>query len=99
MLTITISLDRKKQITSLDHEKEVENMVQRFLPSANKVYQLNRTQTFEIPKSEVRIVDVFELVKAARIKFTVSDWGLNEINMEDVFNRVSRKSCQSNTLT
>ncbi|KAK7836979.1 abc transporter a family member 7 [Quercus suber] len=85
--------------TSSDHEEEVENMVQHLSPSANKVYQLSGTQKFEIPKSEVRIADVFQAVEIAKSKFTVFAWGLADTNMEDVFIKVSRETLQSNSLT
>ncbi|KAL4633742.1 hypothetical protein ACB092_04G144200 [Castanea dentata] len=85
--------------TSSDHEEEVENMVQHLSPSANKVYQLSGTQKFEIPKSEVRIADVFQAVETVKSKFTVFAWGLADTNMEDVFIKVSREAHQSNSLT
>ncbi|KAK4568290.1 hypothetical protein RGQ29_003890 [Quercus rubra] len=85
--------------TSSDHEEEVENMVQHLSPSASKVYQLSGTQKFEIPKSEIRIADVFQAVETAKRKFTVFAWGLADTNMEDVFIKVSREAGQSNTLT
>ncbi|KAK4568280.1 hypothetical protein RGQ29_003886 [Quercus rubra] len=85
--------------TSSDHEEEVENMVQHLSLSANKVYQLSGTQKFEIPKSEVRIADVFQAVETAKSKFTVFAWGLADTNMEDVFIKVSREAHQSNSLT
>ena len=85
--------------TSSNHEEEVENMVQHLSLSANKVYQLSGTQKFEIPKSEVRIADVFQAVETAKSKFTVFAWGLADTNMEDVFIKVSREAHQSNSLT
>ncbi len=74
-------------------------MVQHFSPSANKVYQLSGTQKFELPKSEARIADVFQVVETAKSKFTVFAWGLADTNLEDVFIKVSREARQSNTLT
>ncbi|KAF3974301.1 hypothetical protein CMV_002347 [Castanea mollissima] len=85
--------------TSSDQEEEVENMVQHLAPSASKVYQLSGTQKFEIPKSEIRIADVFQVVETAKRKFTVFSWGLADTNMEDVFIKVSREARQSNALT
>ncbi|KAK4568288.1 hypothetical protein RGQ29_003889 [Quercus rubra] len=85
--------------TSSNHEEEVENMVQHLSPSANKVYQLSGTQKFEIPKSEVRIANVFQAVETAKSNFTVFAWGLADTNMEDVFIKVSREAHQSNSLT
>ena len=85
--------------TSSNHEEEVENMVQHLSPSANKVYQLSGTQKFEIPKSEVRIANVFQAVETAKSNFTVFAWGLADTNMEDVFIKVSHEAHQSNSLT
>ncbi|KAG4932767.1 hypothetical protein JHK87_046769 [Glycine soja] len=71
--------------TSSDHEKDVENMVQKLTPNANKIYHLSGTQKFELPKEDVRIADVFQAVDAAKRNFTVSAWGLVDTTLEDVF--------------
>ena len=78
--------------TSLDHEKDVENLVQQLSPSANKVYHISGTQKFELPKDEVRIANVFRAVETAKRNFTVSAWGLADTTLEDVFIKVAREA-------
>ncbi|XP_068464668.1 ABC transporter A family member 7-like isoform X1 [Phaseolus vulgaris] len=85
--------------TSSEHEKDVENMVQKLTPNANKIYHLSGTQKFELPKEDVRISDVFQAVDAAKRKFTVSAWGLVDTTLEDVFIKVARDSQAFDTLS
>ncbi|XP_028209285.1 ABC transporter A family member 7-like isoform X2 [Glycine soja] len=85
--------------TSSDHEKDVENMVQKLTPNANKIYHLSGTQKFELPKEDVRIADVFQAVDAAKRNFTVSAWGLVDTTLEDVFIKVAREAQAFDTLS
>ncbi|KAL2321968.1 hypothetical protein Fmac_026347 [Flemingia macrophylla] len=85
--------------TSSDHEKDVENMVQRLTPNANKIYHLSGTQKFELPKEDVKIGDVFQAVDAAKRNFTVSAWGLVDTTLEDVFIKVAREAQAFETLS
>lgn len=85
--------------TSSNHEEEVENLVRRLSPNANKIYYLSGTQKFELPKQEVRIADVFESVENAKHRFTVFAWGLADTTLEDVFIKVALEAQASNVLT
>ncbi|KAF4403201.1 hypothetical protein G4B88_027972 [Cannabis sativa] len=76
--------------TSSNHEQEVESLVRKLSPNANKIYHLSGTQKFELPKHEVRIADVFQAVQIAKSKFTVFAWGLADTTLEDVFIKVAR---------
>lgn len=76
--------------TSSDNEQEVERLVRGLSASANKTYHISGTQKFELPKIEVRIADVFQVVEAAKSKFTVQAWGLVDTTLEDVFIKVAR---------
>ncbi|CAJ2664526.1 unnamed protein product [Trifolium pratense] len=85
--------------TSLDHEKDVEEMVQQLTPNANKIYQLSGTQKFELPKEEVKIANVFQAVEVAKRNFTVFAWGLADTRLEDVFIKVAREAQAFDTLS
>ncbi|KAJ1438951.1 P-loop containing nucleoside triphosphate hydrolase [Sesbania bispinosa] len=78
--------------TSSDHEKDVENMVHKLTPNANRIYHISGTQKFELPKEEVKIADVFRAVDATKRKFTVFAWGLCDTTLEDVFIKVAREA-------
>lgn len=85
--------------TSSSHEEEVANLVRRLSPSANKVYHISGTQKFELPKQDVRIVDVFKAVENAKSKFTVQAWGLADTTLEDVFIKVAQGAQVFNVLS
>ncbi|XP_020205731.1 ABC transporter A family member 8 [Cajanus cajan] len=85
--------------TSMNHEKDVENLVQQLSPNANKIYHISGTQKFELPKDEVKIANVFQAVETAKRSFTVSAWGLADTTLEDVFIKVARGTQASDTLS
>ncbi|MED6111649.1 hypothetical protein PIB30_054151 [Stylosanthes scabra] len=85
--------------TSLEHEREVQNMVRQLCPNAKKVYHISGTQKFELPKEEVRIGDVFGAVDFAKRNFTISAWGLADTTMEDVFIKVAGGNHHSQNLS
>ncbi|MED6193388.1 Phospholipid-transporting ATPase abca7 [Stylosanthes scabra] len=85
--------------TTMDHEKDVETMVQQIYPAAKKVYHISGTQKFELPKQEVRIASVFQAVETAKRNFTVSAWGLADTTLEDVFIKVARDAQAFETLS
>ncbi|CAN4086057.1 unnamed protein product [Withania somnifera] len=85
--------------TSSDNEEEVEHMVRRLSPNANRIYHILGTQKFELPKQEVRIADVFQAVEKAKSRFTVYAWGLADSTLEDVFIKVSRTAHAFNVLS
>ena len=76
--------------TSSANEQEVESLVRKLSPNANRIYHLSGTQKFELPKHEVRIADVFQAVQNAKSRFTVFAWGLADTTLEDVFIKVAR---------
>lgn len=85
--------------TSANHEEEVEHLVRRLSPNANKIYHISGTLKFELPKHDVRIADVFQAVENAKSKFTVFAWGLADTTLEDVFIKVARGTQAVNDLS
>jgi len=85
--------------TSSDHEKDVENIVQRLTPNAKKIYHLSGTQKFELPKEEIKMANVFRAVEVAKRNFTVFAWGLADTTLEDVFIKVAREAEAFDTLS
>ena len=76
--------------TSSANEQEVESLVRKLSPNANRIYHLSGTQKFQLPKHEVRIADVFLAVQNAKSRFTIFAWGLADTTLEDVFIKVAR---------
>ncbi|CAM0951101.1 unnamed protein product [Alopecurus aequalis] len=76
--------------TSSEHEHEVEQLVHRLSPNANKIYHISGTQKFELPKQGVRIADVFREVESAKCRFCIHAWGLTDTTLEDVFIKVAK---------
>ncbi|KAJ6411613.1 hypothetical protein OIU84_008238 [Salix udensis] len=85
--------------TSVNDEQEVEQMVRRLSPGAEKTYEMAGTQKFEMPKQEVSIADVFEAVEVAKSRFPVYAWGLSDTTLEDVFIKVANSAQQFHKLT
>uniref|UniRef100_A0A1D1XY01 ABC transporter A family member 7 n=1 Tax=Anthurium amnicola TaxID=1678845 RepID=A0A1D1XY01_9ARAE len=78
--------------TGMEDEEEVEKLVRGLSTNAHRVYHISGTQKFEIPKSDVRIADVFQAVEDAKSKFPVQAWGLADTTLEDVFIKVARSA-------
>lgn len=76
--------------TSSEHEQEVEQLVRRLSPNANRIYHISGTQKFELPKQEVKIADVFHEVESAKGRFNIHAWGLADTTLEDVFIKVAK---------
>ncbi|PNY06932.1 ABC transporter A family member 7-like protein, partial [Trifolium pratense] len=85
--------------TSIDHETDVEKLVQQLSPNAKKIYHISGTQKFELPKDEVKIANVFQAVETAKGNFPVSAWGLADTTLEDVFIKVAREAQPYDTLS
>ncbi|KAL8130675.1 hypothetical protein V2J09_019830 [Rumex salicifolius] len=85
--------------TDSSQEAEVESMVRRLSPSAQKVYHISGTQKFELPKEEVKTSDVFRAVQKAKSRFIVYAWGLTDTTLEDVFIKVARDAQPFYTLS
>ncbi|CAL9031668.1 unnamed protein product [Prunus brigantina] len=83
--------------TSWEHEEEVERIVQKLSPNANRTYRLSGTQKFDLPKNEVRIADVFQAVEFAKSRFPVSAWGVVDTTLEDVFIKVAAAAAASSS--
>ncbi|KAM3262597.1 hypothetical protein ACQJBY_052994 [Aegilops geniculata] len=76
--------------TSPEHEQEVEQLVHRLSPNANRIYHISGTQKFELPKQEVKIASVFHEVETAKCRFSIHAWGLADTTLEDVFIKVAQ---------
>uniref|UniRef100_A0A803L939 ABC transporter domain-containing protein n=1 Tax=Chenopodium quinoa TaxID=63459 RepID=A0A803L939_CHEQI len=74
------------------NDTEVEDMVLKLCNNANKTYYLGGTQKFELPKHEVRLADIFQLVEDAKSRFSVQAWTLADTTLEDVFIKVTRQA-------
>ncbi|XP_078428106.1 ABC transporter A family member 7-like [Wolffia australiana] len=75
--------------TAVEDEAEVENIAVGLSESATKVYHIAGTQRFEIPKSDVRICDVFNAVEAAKARIPIQAWGISDTTLEEVFIKIS----------
>ncbi|KAG6753016.1 hypothetical protein POTOM_043060 [Populus tomentosa] len=85
--------------TSTNDEHEVERMVRRLSPNAERTYHMAGTQKFEMPKHEVSMADVFQAVEVAKSRFPVYAWGLSDTTLEDVFIKVANSAQEFHTLT
>ena len=78
-------------------DEAVESLVRGLTPNAHKIYHISGTQKFELEKSEVRIIDVYQDVEGAKCRFAVSAWGLADTPLEDIFIKVAGAAQAFNT--
>ncbi|KAH7366061.1 hypothetical protein KP509_18G061500 [Ceratopteris richardii] len=78
--------------TSQADEERAINLVHQLSPNSKRVYSLSGTQKFELPKSDVRIADVFRAVEQAKTEISIQAWGFADTTLEDVFIKVARES-------
>jgi len=78
--------------TAPTEEEDVMKLVQSLSRNAIKVYSLSGTQKFELPKQDIRIAAVFQMIERAKSYLTIQAWCLADISLEDVFIKVARES-------
>lgn len=78
--------------TSPENEMEVEALARGISANAKRVYSINGTQKFELPKEEVRFSEVFRAVTDARKRFDIQAWEISETTLEDVFLKVASEA-------
>ena len=71
-----------------DTMKEVQAFVGSHIPDAVLLNALSGTANYEIPKESVQVADLFQLFDNAPSSLAISDWGLSNSSLEEVFLKV-----------
>ncbi|KAG9129489.1 hypothetical protein Leryth_013082 [Lithospermum erythrorhizon] len=74
------------------HDTDVFDFVKQFCPNAERVYHISGTQKFELPKMDIKLSDVFRVVKQAKQMFPIQAWGVSDTSLEDVFIKVATEA-------
>ena len=66
--------------------KELEKFVEQTFPTSQLMMEpINGSYTFEIPRQNVDLSNVFSEVESARDRLQIEDWGITETTLEEVF--------------
>ncbi|KAF3781963.1 ABC transporter A family member 3 [Nymphaea thermarum] len=66
-------------------EAAIEDIIRELSPNALAVYRVSGTLKFRLPKSEVRVCDVFQAMQIAKQSILVHAFGLADSSLEEVF--------------
>eukprot|EP00252_Welwitschia_mirabilis_P007191 TRINITY_DN18340_c0_g1_i1.p1 TRINITY_DN18340_c0_g1~~TRINITY_DN18340_c0_g1_i1.p1 ORF type:complete len:520 (+),score=89.88 TRINITY_DN18340_c0_g1_i1:193-1560(+) len=78
--------------TSCNDEEIVMKLVEGLSKNSKKVYSLSGTHKFELPKAEIKIADVFQMISHAKKIVSIHAWGLADTTLEDVFIKVANEA-------
>eukprot|EP00164_Ancoracysta_twista_P000422 GFYU01000572.1.p1 GENE.GFYU01000572.1~~GFYU01000572.1.p1 ORF type:complete len:286 (+),score=101.33 GFYU01000572.1:113-859(+) len=84
--------------TPPDREKDAFDFITKFAPRAKLTYALAGTQRFEIPTDDLEIDEVFETMESQKDELEISDWGMANSTLEDVFISVAGRGVDVETL-
>lgn len=80
--------------TPSGQESKAADSIFSLCPTARPVYSLGGTQKFELPMADVDLESVFDHMSRVETtkEFTVLDWGVSNVTLEEVFIKIARES-------
>jgi len=81
--------------TSPEREQNVRDFVREILPDAVLLNSLAGTQNFEIPRNNVRLSELFEIIERESKTLNILDWGISNTTLEEVFLHIVERSDNS----
>ncbi len=87
----TDNLDMLKDI----HQR-VKSYVKRILPNSELSEDNNGNFTFKVPMEGLKVSDLFDQIESQKQQLSISDWGISQCTLEDVFLRVVKKYHEHN---
>jgi ABC-type multidrug transport system ATPase subunit len=70
-------------------------VLQRLAPNIRLMNALAGTASYEIPRSEVRLSDVFEAIESNKKNLGVMDWGISNATLEEVFLKIAESNAEN----
>jgi len=87
-------------INSPESYAEVRQFVQNLFPSAKLLSEpLGGTSKFEVKREEVTLSRVFGEFEGAKEELNISDWGITETTLEEVFLKVAEQAKVEEAIT
>ena len=71
------------------HEKAIE-FIQKNVPSSSLTQSFNGNFVFEIPIKSFNLGELFFQIESNKKKLLISDWGISQCSLEDVFTRICK---------
>lgn len=75
-------------------EAKAADSIYSLCPTARPVYSLGGAQKFELPMADVDLESVFDHMNSVENskEFTVLDWGISNVTLEEVFIKIAREA-------
>eukprot|EP01122_Echinamoeba_exundans_P003992 TRINITY_DN1402_c1_g1_i1.p1 TRINITY_DN1402_c1_g1~~TRINITY_DN1402_c1_g1_i1.p1 ORF type:complete len:314 (+),score=78.47 TRINITY_DN1402_c1_g1_i1:340-1281(+) len=70
-------------------------VLQRLAPNIRLMNALAGTASYEVPRSEVRLSDVFEAIEGNKKNLGVIDWGISNATLEEVFLKIAESNAEN----
>jgi len=65
-------------------------MLKTFLPTSSITEEFSGTATFQVPRQDLIISDLFTEMESHGKDNDITDWGINQTSLEDVFLTIVR---------
>jgi len=75
-----------------EKEQNVRQFINEILPYAEILNSLAGTQNFQVPRTNVRLSEVFELIEREAKNLSIVDWGITNTTLEEVFLHIVDRS-------
>ena len=72
----------------VDNYKKVQTFIQQILPKATLLSSFNGNFNYQIPLEGLEVSNVFETLESKKEELLISDWGISQSSLEDVFMKI-----------
>lgn len=69
--------------------------LRRLAPNIRLMNSLAGTASYEVPRSDVRLSDIFETIEGNKKQLGVIDWGISNATLEEVFLKIAESSAEN----
>jgi len=73
--------------------KDLANFAKKVLPNAKLLRQFKGQFVYQVPHEGFKAQKLFQEIEANKAKLEISDWGINQCSLEDVFTRICELNC------
>lgn len=75
-----------------ENYKRVKMFIKSFLPQANLKSEFNGNLIYLVPIEGIEVSKVFEVLESSKEELAISDWGISQATLEDVFMEIVEKT-------
>ncbi|KAJ3683356.1 hypothetical protein LUZ60_013583 [Juncus effusus] len=76
------------------YKKNVERVISNLCTNSIKIYDLVGTQRYQLPRSEVRVGDIFKAIENLKKEVQINAFEVASSSLEDIFTEVVKRASQ-----